>query len=277
MRSKFYQPNETEFWDWTWSDMGTYDIPAQVDFILKFTNQSKLAISGHSQGTTQIIALLCENPSFSQKLSIYVALAPVAYVNHITSPLLHFLSGLGDQDLYSILGQKAFEVDNVVHFILPDFCKLYPNLCTYSVDAVCGPTEYWNASRVPFYLDYEPNPTSVKDMIHWTQMVRQQKFQRYDYGSAEKNLLHYNQTTPPQYNLTNYPATLPTAFFVGGKDYFADPTDISLLLSEISFPPFVHSQPDYAHLDPLLGYKSYLQIYPLIVQLLERYSQPIAI
>lgn len=44
---------EERFWDFDFEEMGVYDVPATVDFILKATNRSKLdAYVGHSEGTT---------------------------------------------------------------------------------------------------------------------------------------------------------------------------------------------------------------------------------
>lgn len=54
--------------------------------------------------------------------------------------------------------------------ILPDVCKADPSLCAFDVDIVCGPTTFLNESRTSFYLHYEPNPTSVKNMAQWSQV-----------------------------------------------------------------------------------------------------------
>ena len=40
------------FWDFSWEEMGTYDIPAIIDFVLAKTGQSQLSYVGHSEGTT---------------------------------------------------------------------------------------------------------------------------------------------------------------------------------------------------------------------------------
>ena len=43
----------------------------------------------------------------------------------------------------------------------------------------------------------------------------------FDYGSAKKNMLHYNQSTPPLYDITAVNVT--TSLYWGGKDLLADP------------------------------------------------------
>lgn len=75
-----YTPNDAQFWDFTWSDMASYDLPAQVQHVLSRTNQSRLSYIGHSEGTIQAFAALIEQPALAQLLHLYVALAPVAYV-----------------------------------------------------------------------------------------------------------------------------------------------------------------------------------------------------
>lgn len=49
-----YDPdhNEKKFWDFTWKDMGDYDLPAVIDAIQTETDGKKVAYVGHSQGTT---------------------------------------------------------------------------------------------------------------------------------------------------------------------------------------------------------------------------------
>ncbi len=42
------KPNQKEFWEFDFVDMGTKDIPDYIDYILKTTKQSKLTLMGHS-------------------------------------------------------------------------------------------------------------------------------------------------------------------------------------------------------------------------------------
>jgi len=86
------------------------------------------------------------------------------------------------------------------------------------------------------------------------------------------NLQHYNQSTPPSYNLSDFPKSLPLALFCGGEDYLADPQDVQTLLSLLPISPFVHYEPQYAHLDPLIGTNAYQRIYPIVLDLLQQYS-----
>jgi hypothetical protein len=74
------------------------------------------------------------------------------------------------------------------------------------------------------YVAETPSGTSVQNMIHWCQGVRDDVFQMFDYGTREENLKHYNQTAPPAYKLAD--VSVPTVLLSGGHDYLADPTDV---------------------------------------------------
>jgi pimeloyl-ACP methyl ester carboxylesterase len=45
-------PKSKAFWQFTWEELGTYDTPAMIDYILKETGAAKINYIGHSEGTT---------------------------------------------------------------------------------------------------------------------------------------------------------------------------------------------------------------------------------
>ena len=48
---------------------------------------------------------------------------------------------------------------------------------------------------------HEPGGTSVQNMHHWTQMVKNPSFQMMNFGKTG-NLKKYGKTHPPQYDIT---------------------------------------------------------------------------
>ena len=63
--------------------MGEFDLPAVIDYIIEQTDQPKVAYIGHSQGTTQMFYALATNEKFFRdKVSIFVALAPVTKITN---------------------------------------------------------------------------------------------------------------------------------------------------------------------------------------------------
>ena len=75
--------DEKKFWDYTWYDMGNYDLPAVIDMIQEKTQGQKVAYVGHSQGTTQMFSGLSENEAyFKDKIPLFVALGPVSKISN---------------------------------------------------------------------------------------------------------------------------------------------------------------------------------------------------
>lgn len=79
-----------EYWEFDFEEMGTFDQPAQIDYILNYTNSSKLAAYiGHSEGTTQMFIGASLKPDyFKEKIDLFVALAPVARMDHNLNKLM---------------------------------------------------------------------------------------------------------------------------------------------------------------------------------------------
>lgn len=68
---------DMQYWNHTWEEMGTYDSPAVIDFILNTTGYDNLSYIGHSQGVTQILAGASLKPDyFKEKLNLAIFLAP---------------------------------------------------------------------------------------------------------------------------------------------------------------------------------------------------------
>lgn len=78
-------PNTTAsgFWDFSWYEMGIYDQPAVIDYILQKTATSKLHYIGISQGTTALITMLSEKPEYNEKIHVASLMAPVGYMKHV--------------------------------------------------------------------------------------------------------------------------------------------------------------------------------------------------
>jgi len=57
-------------------EIGIYDFPAVVDFILNKTGRAKLDIVGYSLGATIALVGLSEKPSYNSKIDKLVLMAP---------------------------------------------------------------------------------------------------------------------------------------------------------------------------------------------------------
>lgn len=91
--------NEAAFWQFSWHEIGVYDMPAVLEHVLRVTRARRLHYVGHSQGTTVLLVLLAQLPQFNARIASATLLAPVAYLQHLSSPPLRLLAA----DLASVM------------------------------------------------------------------------------------------------------------------------------------------------------------------------------
>lgn len=61
-----------------------------IDYIVSKTGNEKVYYVGHSQGTSEFFAMASRRPEYNDRIALMSALAPVAYMNHIRSPVIQF-------------------------------------------------------------------------------------------------------------------------------------------------------------------------------------------
>lgn len=99
-RGNIYSRNHTtldpdsdkQFWNFTWHEIGVYDLPTSISYVLEKTNSNYLYYGGHSQGTTAMYVLLTMKPEYNDKIKAFFSLAPIAFMNHLKSPLFRLLA-----------------------------------------------------------------------------------------------------------------------------------------------------------------------------------------
>lgn len=87
-KHKTLSPTSNEFWDFSFHEIGFYDIPVMIDFVLNQTASPKLFYVGHSQGTTSILVLLSKRPEYNQKVIQVHLFAPAAFMKNSMRPEL---------------------------------------------------------------------------------------------------------------------------------------------------------------------------------------------
>jgi len=271
-----YSVDSDEFWDFSWDHMAHHDFPSMIQCVLDTTEQPKLAAYvGHSEGTIQAFSGLSleQNKKVADSINLFVALAPVAYVSHQKSPLFNILADLDTAFFFQLLGLREFlPTDGFIAKIAPGMCHLIPHGCDFFLAFLCGPTNNLNDTRIQVYVSQTPAGTSVKNMRQWTQGVKHNTFQMFDYGTRRLNRQHYGTDNPPQYNLSA--VHVPTALFYGDHDWLADPKDVQQLISELPAETIVYQdeQTDYAHLDYTWAYGAGTRIYSTVVNLVNQYN-----
>jgi pimeloyl-ACP methyl ester carboxylesterase len=267
MTNSHYTDKQRQFWEFSFDEMAKYDLPAQIDYVLRMTGVKKLTYMGHSEGTTVAFAAFSTNFTLVSLINQYIALAPIAYLGNCQSLLFNEMARYdGDKLLLALGGQGEFMFPKVVMKLIPNLCRVDPQFCDKATDAMWGPSTEINNTRLPYIYTYEPSPTSNKNAAHWAQSIRSMQFQMYDYGPVDNEKI-YGTVLPPKYPLNKIPADLKIALFTGGNDYLADPTDVAILVKDLVTPPYVHFEPNYAHCDYIWAENAPQLIYPDILRL----------
>jgi len=81
-------------------------------------------------------------------------------------------------------------------------------------------------------MGHDPSGTSVMNMGHWRQILRDGIFRAFDYGTAAANTAAYNQTTPPVWDPKNIRVKL--RLYGGTLDKLADPQDLNAMWGNLS-------------------------------------------
>ncbi|XAR55315.1 Triacylglycerol lipase [Bertholletia excelsa] len=256
--------NDSAYWDWSWDELMAYDLPATFQYVHDQTEQN-LHYVGHSLGT--LIALA----SFSRGQLIDILrsaalLSPIAYVGQMTSPLArnaadNFLAeALYWLGLYEFIPRGAPVVK-----LLTSVCQKPEVVCTNFLTSFTGQNCCLNSSLVEVFLDYEPQPTSTKNIIHMSQMIRNGNITMYDYGDMKLNMQRYGQPSPPVYNMTCIPNDLPLFLSYGGRDALSDPNDVQLLLDILRDHDreklVVQYRDNYGHADYVMGFNAKQAVY----------------
>ncbi|KAG0485769.1 hypothetical protein HPP92_009848 [Vanilla planifolia] len=270
-------PSDKAYWAWSWDELVTHDLPTTINLVSKYTGQ-KLHYVGHSLGTLIALASFSER-RLEDKLKSAALLCPVAYLDHMQTPLgiLGAKVFLGEI-LSDGLGIAEFNPNNKkVSSFLSMLCNSNPSVNCYDLlSSFTGNNCCLNASSIEVFLKYEPQPTSIKTMIHLSQTFRDGVLTKYDYGNEEMNTERYGQGTPPAYNLSNIPNGFPLYLIHGGRDLLSDVQDVKHLLDDLKFHDKkqlnVHYVQNYAHADFVIGVSAKQMVYESMIAFLRHHQ-----
>lgn len=267
-----YTRKDKEFWDFSFDQMIAYDLTAMIDYVLNTTQQTKLYYVGHSQGTLILFGLLSDKPEYNKKIQLFSALGPVTNVTYIKSPVRLLAPIATDaQILFDMFGEYDFLPSNwFVRFLADTMCKYHVSrmLCEDVIFLIDGPdTHELNMTRLPVFVSHTPAGTSVKNMVHFAQLIREKRFQKYDYGRA-KNIEVYGQETPPEYNVSR--VTAPVGLFWSENDWFADQKDVRQLSERLPTLTLNYKVPDpmFSHIDFTFGVHAKDLVYNAMMKLM---------
>ncbi|XP_051138158.1 triacylglycerol lipase 1 [Andrographis paniculata] len=249
---------EKEFWDWSWQELALFDLGEMIRYIYSVTN-SKVTVVGHSQGTIMSLAAFTQ-PDIVNMVEAAALLCPISYLDHITAKLVLRLVKMRLDEIIMALGIHQLNFKSELGTNIMDMmCDGHMD-CDDMLSSLTGKNCCFNSSRIDHYLEFEPHPTSSKNIHHLFEMIRKGSFSMYDYGVL-KNLLKYGRLKAPAFDLGSIPSSLPIWMGYGGTDALADVIDVQHTVKELNCKTRLLYLENYGHIDFLLSVSSKEDVY----------------
>lgn len=271
------KPSDAKFWDFSWHEIGIFDLPAMIDSALDENDTKKLKYIGHSQGTTAFFVMTSEKPEYNAKISLMVALSPVAFMSNVRSPVVRLLA-VGTPFIHGFVktfGLYEFLPDSSVMRTLKLFmCSsgILSNIVCSNVMFMMAGVGYaqFNFTNLPVLMGHTPAGASAKQVAHYGQGVLTGKFRQFDYGTTG-NLNRYGTEVPPNYALEKI--TAPVSLFYSEADWLAHPTDVDKLYNRLNSAVDIHKIPyqQFNHLDFLWAKDFKVLVYKRLQMLLTHF------
>ncbi|XP_070507081.1 uncharacterized protein [Chironomus tepperi] len=273
---KKYDTESSDFWKFSYHEIGLYDISAMVDYSLRLSGSDRIFYIGHSQATTEVLALLSSRPEYNKKIIQSHLLGTIgAYTNPPRIPKMLAISYPLIKDIATHLPYVNFGPGNRLASVTNRIT------CTASFPlAFCHLTHYFALGGDPNSI-FMPNispavyrsivPTfsrrsGVQQMLHFVQTAISGRFRPFDYGPAE-NLRIYGAVEPPDYPLNNISSDI--YLYVGDYDRVFSKKDADLLASQL---PNVHYMlmNGYNHIDYIFARDAPERIYKVMHRAFEQ-------
>ncbi|XP_013143949.1 PREDICTED: lipase 1-like [Papilio polytes] len=274
---EYLNPNDGNFWNFSFHEMGYYDLPATIDYILERTNQKQLTAIGHSQGNTLFYVLGSTRPEYNEKIKVMIALAPICFLHNVKPPvstLLELLPTVGN--LLQTFGmEEVFSDEAVYSGVIKSLCnqkEVGYEVCARGVFFAIGGSDSseFEPEFLPVVVSRYPTSTSRKNGVHVAQVALRRSFSQYDYGPM-RNIAVYNTIVPPLYDLGK--VKMRVVLFVGRNDGMSSIRDTELLrdrLPNVEYRLLEHKKLN--HLDHVWGRNMDQYLFPHILSVLKKYN-----
>uniref|UniRef100_A0A336MD17 Lipase n=1 Tax=Culicoides sonorensis TaxID=179676 RepID=A0A336MD17_CULSO len=273
-RHRFLSNEDPAYWDYSFHELGYYDISATIDYILDRTKSEKLHFIGYSQGGQIILNGVSLRPEYNQKVHSCFLINPGPFLSHMTFGLRKAFNSVvfvaKANHIFKLILKNSFLV-NLIKFICHD--PLISKVCHHLIMELHGGNSRQTRNTQSFMdilTTFIIDNVSVKQLEHVVQLIDSGNFETFDtrlerYGSK----LYGANVSPVQYNLSAF--LIPTTVFYGSIDGLTTPTDVRYLISRLRNIQNVFEIP-WNHLDLFVGRNSDQWLHQRIINSLNKYG-----
>jgi len=259
------------FWDYSIDEFCLFDIPDSIHYVLKATKAEKLSYIGFSQGTAQAFAALSVHPDLNEVVDIFVALAPAMAPPGLASPIVDALMKASPSLMYLFFGRRAILSSATFWQSI-----LYPPIFVKAIDIGLQLLFNWQSrnitqsQKIAAYAHLY-SFTSVKSVVHWFQIMRNQKFQMYDedFEGPSMSLSRRSFFHPARFPTRNI--VTPIVLLYGMSDSLVD---INVMLSELPEHTVAIGIPGHEHVDMIWAEDVHELVIPRVLDALKEAHTP---
>lgn len=271
-------PSDTKFWEFSWHEMGTRDVPAEIDYILATTGHKKLFYIGHSMGTTMFFVMMSQRPEYNAKVRAMIAFAPEAHFTPSKSRIFHFIQSVAEtflEGFFNLIGYQEFlpqnSILNPVSRIMCKYTAFTQGFCIGFMEWITGKSTQLDKRKLTLMLAHTPAGCSTRQVTHYAQLTLTGEFQQFDFGE-ERNMKEYNQSTPPSYNLKN--VTVPVSLHYSDNDRLAPYKNVKFIAEKLPNLIGLFRVPFkmFNHIDFMWGNDARYLVYSQALKILNKYK-----
>lgn len=119
---------------------------------------------------------------------------------------------------------------------------------------------------------HTPDNFAWGQYLHYAQLKGVDAFQKYDFGSDNRNQQIYGQPTPPQYDISQVTANV--ALYRSGSDLVAADVDVQKLIAQLPTlisDEYLDASYNFNHLDYVFGKDVNQLVYAHLINLIKDY------
>ena len=174
-------------------------------------------------------------------MNVAILLAPVISVHNSPIKTAQFLSKknirtIVEKNINRFHYYNLFPYDAMHNKKVNTICNLpiIDGLCKEYITKTVFNKDIDNIERESMVASNIPAGAGWKTFIHYSQLIacKSNCFKRFDYETPEANMKVYNQTTPPDYNISAI--SVKVAHFTGDVDVECDPKDAAWSIKQFN-------------------------------------------
>ncbi|XP_019876909.2 lipase 3-like [Aethina tumida] len=279
-KHKTLSTTDREFYQFSFHEIGVYDLPATIDYILDKTNKDQLSYIGHSQGCTTFFIMGSVKPDYMKKINVMAALAPAVFMANTSHPLVK----LAAQPLVNLA--LGFLIEATQMYLVVPHYDIFTSFATLCEDKIwkyfCASVYYDIAGKrdeeqidydsLPMIFSNAPAGISYRQAMHYLQEIRSGNFEPYNFGVQKNREIYNGKHTAEPYNLKKI-APPPITIYYGDGDTLASPTNVEQLAD--IFPSaelkFINST-NFTHLDFLWSKDIVELLNNDVIELMNKYN-----